>query len=152
MDDFRNLKKETSRAFDIPITARYLAVTELWNACHGEVFGNIRFYYNPITGLLEPVHYDGDTGINDFRGLVGFNNPPIIWGISDIKFMKIYLNELKRISKKEYVFNIHNRIKLVEQSYYDLFETEFGNREHYPNFNWKRMYFKAKKSNQRIFA
>ncbi len=132
-----------SKVFDTKLLAKYWALCDLFDALHGLLSFNLRFYYNPITGLLEPIHYDGDVGINDFKGLVGFNNPPIMWGNSDIKFIKLYINELKRISKKEYVLNFHNRIKLVEKRYYDLFDEEFGNIEHYPHFNWKRMYLKA---------
>ena len=92
-----NKQYPISKVFDTKLLAKYWALCDLFDALHGLIYFNLRFYYNPITGLLEPVHYDGDTGINDFGELVGFTNPPIIWGINDIKFMKIYLNELKKL-------------------------------------------------------
>jgi len=135
-------KYPVSKVFNTKLLARYWALCDLFNAHHGLLFFNLRFYYNPITGLLEPVHYDGDTGVNDFTGLIGFTNPPLILSDKDIHFMKIYINELKRISKKEYVYELHKKNKLVEQGYYNLFEEEweYG---HYPRFNWDRMYSKA---------
>ena len=84
-----NKQYPINKVFDIKLLAKYWALCDLFDALHGLISFNLRFYYDPITGLLEPVHYDGDTGINHFSGLVGFNNPPIMWGISDIKFMKL---------------------------------------------------------------
>ena len=31
---------------------------------------NLRFYYNPITSLLEPIHYDGSTSIGSSSPLM----------------------------------------------------------------------------------
>ncbi len=109
LDDFRNLKKETSQVFDIPITARYLAVTELWNACHGEMFNNIRFYYNPVTSLLEPIGYDGATIhpnyliINQDK-LCTFNTSEFVLELlSDKKLAVAFEKELSRVSSPDYV-------------------------------------------------
>jgi hypothetical protein len=109
LDDFRNLKKETSQVFDIPITARYLAVTELWNACHGEMFNNIRFYYNPVTSLLEPIGYDGATIhpnylITEQDKLCTFNTSEFVLELlSDKKLAVAFEKELSRVSSPDYV-------------------------------------------------
>ena len=66
--------------FDINLLAKYWALCDLFNAHHGLFDTNLRFYYNPITGLLEPVHYDGDVGLLDETRLIGFYNPPIFLG------------------------------------------------------------------------
>jgi len=47
-----------SAVFNADLVARFLAVSELWSAEHALHWINLRFYYNPITGLLEPVAFD----------------------------------------------------------------------------------------------
>ena len=45
--------------FDLPLLARYYAACDLFNAYHGIIWHNQRFYYNPITTELEPIGFDG---------------------------------------------------------------------------------------------
>jgi hypothetical protein len=49
-----------SEVFDIDLMASYLAVSEFWGAKHEIHWTNLRFYYNPISGRLEPVPFDGN--------------------------------------------------------------------------------------------
>lgn len=49
-----------SQVFDVELMGRYLAVAGVWGAEHPVHWTNIRFYYNPITGRLEPVGYDAN--------------------------------------------------------------------------------------------
>jgi hypothetical protein len=44
--------------FDLPLWGKYFALTDLWAAGHATAWHNLRFYYNPVTGLLEPVVFD----------------------------------------------------------------------------------------------
>ena len=44
--------------FDLNRMATFLAVSELWQAHHSLLENNLRLYYNPVSGLLEPVGYD----------------------------------------------------------------------------------------------
>ena len=41
--------------------ARFLAVVDLTGAYHNLIWHNLRFYADPVRGLLEPVAYDGHT-------------------------------------------------------------------------------------------
>jgi hypothetical protein len=51
--------------FDIDKTSRLLALSVLFGGTHGPMaWENQRFYYNPITSLLEPIPFDGNTGQN----------------------------------------------------------------------------------------
>ncbi len=47
-----------SEVFDVKLMGRYFALSDLWAACHGTTWHNLRFYYNPITTRLEPVVFD----------------------------------------------------------------------------------------------
>ena len=44
--------------FDLDMAARYFAALDLFNSCHGNIWHNMRYYFNPVTGLLEPISFD----------------------------------------------------------------------------------------------
>ena len=59
----RSFQEGTARAsqvFDAAILGRFLAIVELWEALHGIVNNSIQLYYNPISGKLEPIGFDGE--------------------------------------------------------------------------------------------
>jgi hypothetical protein len=48
--------------FDVQKLAKQNAILNLFGAIHGTYIINLRFYYNPITSLLEPIAFDGNSG------------------------------------------------------------------------------------------
>ena len=59
LEQYRQGEKSAEELFDLPLLARYYAGCDLFNAYHGIVWHNQRFYYNPITAKLEPIGFDG---------------------------------------------------------------------------------------------
>ena len=55
---FENGTLPASQVFDVRLMGRFFAISDLWAACHGTNWHNLRFYYNPITTRLEPVVFD----------------------------------------------------------------------------------------------
>ena len=55
---FANGNLSTAQVFDVELMGAYMAVAAAWGAEHPIRWRNARFYYNPITGLLEPIGYD----------------------------------------------------------------------------------------------
>lgn len=53
-----------SDIFDIDLMGRYYAIVDLTRTYHALIWHNQRFYYNPVTGRLEPIGFDGDAGEN----------------------------------------------------------------------------------------
>jgi hypothetical protein len=53
-------KLAASQVFDAEAMGKFLAVSELWGAQHGVFWNNMRFYFNPITTLLEPITFDAN--------------------------------------------------------------------------------------------
>jgi hypothetical protein len=49
----------TDEIFDIDRMARYMAIVDICLAHHAMTWHNQRFYYNPVTALLEPIGFDG---------------------------------------------------------------------------------------------
>jgi len=67
MEAFKNRTAPASEVFDMELLARHYAVTDIFNANHGLIWHNLRFYYNPITRKLEPIGFDGYTESGHYR-------------------------------------------------------------------------------------
>ncbi len=55
--------KPAEEIFDIDLLAKYYAIMDITAGYHGIAWHNQRYYYNPVTGKLEPVGFDGFTEI-----------------------------------------------------------------------------------------
>ena len=56
--------KETDRIkniIDVERFAEFYSIVDLMGAYHSLIWHNIRFYYNPVSNLLEPIAFDGYT-------------------------------------------------------------------------------------------
>jgi len=56
-------KRPIHEAFDVKKLAMQNAILNLFGATHGTYIINLRFYYNPITSKLEPIAFDGNSGL-----------------------------------------------------------------------------------------
>lgn len=52
--------KKPSKVFDIDKLAKLLVIVDICSAYHSLTWHNQRFYYNPVTSLLEPIGFDGN--------------------------------------------------------------------------------------------
>lgn len=98
-----------SQVFDAELMGRYLAHTNLWGGRHGLTWHNERYYYNPLTSLLEPIGYDAiplDHRMAQFTDLAQYD---------DLAIMKAYAEEVMRVSQPEY-------LEELEIAYRDEFE------------------------------
>lgn len=115
MQLFQEGKLKTSQVFKARALARYLALCDITNGWHGMSWGNLKFYYDPVASKLEPLHWDSYNLNSAIRGYEArafrlddvYNNDPgtVFFKMlfSDLEFMKIYMQELDRITKKEYL-------------------------------------------------
>jgi hypothetical protein len=94
-----------SQVFDPVITARFLAVCEIWGARHAIAWNNMRFYYNPLTGLLEPIAFDGNLQDYAFRfiptclvSVYRLGDDMAARWIDDVAIRKPFLKHLNRLS------------------------------------------------------
>jgi hypothetical protein len=62
---FSNETVPASQVFDPVLMGRFIAVSDVWRSWHQLRWHNIRFYYNPITALLEPIGYDASIPYKD---------------------------------------------------------------------------------------
>ncbi len=99
LEDVRSRKKTIDYAFDIKKLAKHNAILNLFGATHGLYTMNLRFYYNPITSKLEPIAFDGNSGLKLKRYEHVF--------FTDLEKDSIYLKELAyaldKVSKPQYL-------------------------------------------------
>jgi hypothetical protein len=63
LEQWRSGEIPAHDAFDLNRTARYFALSDLLGNIHGNIFHNMRFYYNPVSARLEPVGHDSNSGM-----------------------------------------------------------------------------------------
>ena len=59
LKDFFNKKIEAKDIFDLDKWASYFAIVDLTGTSHGALLKSVKFYYNPLNGLFEPIPFDG---------------------------------------------------------------------------------------------
>ena len=103
---------EADQIFDLKKLASYYAICDVLNAYHSIASHNLRFYYNPITALLEPIGFDGYGGPPEEQfNIIGAGalHPSLqreehfFTGLfMDPNFAALYTSELERISHPNY--------------------------------------------------
>ncbi len=94
---FQNQVLSPSEAFDANLMGRYLAHTNLWGGYHSLIWINERYYYNPLTALLEPIGYDALPLVPTFAHHIDLEQ------YDDLSIMKAYVQEVLRISQPGYL-------------------------------------------------
>jgi|GEM_PF-833311 len=85
-----------SDVFDVDQYGRFLALVDLWGASAAASLVNIRYYYNPETGRLEPIAFNGNPLSSEARlALSSTFDDPVI--------QAAYAREAARISEPEYL-------------------------------------------------
>jgi len=137
---YKNWSMPVSEIFDIDILARYYALMDITQAYHGFTWHNQRFYFNPVTCLLEPIAFDGfiETGV--YRRIeepvISLLNPAKIESFrkeelllyqvfTDSLFNKKYLNYLKAYSDPVYIEQIIDEYSHESDSLEILIRMEF---------------------------
>ncbi|MHC4637160.1 MAG: CotH kinase family protein [Planctomycetota bacterium] len=113
LESFRRGKLKTSDVFDIQKLARFFAINDIVGAQHSAFWGNIRFYYNPITSRLEPIGFDGDGGrLIKALSISRTDSGPIFFKniFNDPLFLEAYVKTLERISEPSYLDNLLNEL------------------------------------------
>tara|TARA_B000000475_G_scaffold269398_1_gene263312 strand:- start:2979 stop:4811 length:1833 start_codon:yes stop_codon:yes gene_type:complete len=86
-------------AFDVQKLAKQNAILNLFGAIHGTYIINLRFYYNPITSLLEPIAFDGDSG----EKLTKYTHFMFLNKEKDSVYLKELAYALHEVSQPEYL-------------------------------------------------
>ena len=128
--DFFDKKIKLDEVFDLDKWASYFAIIDLTGTWHGALLKSVKFYYNPINGLFEPIPFDGHRFKPNYkkfnlkydnRLVIDFLNNPTEEdekiGLGWLKgfffnndelnqeFYDLYVKKLTKISSEEFVRN-----------------------------------------------
>lgn len=120
---YQNKDIDITQIFDLKKFASVYAVTDLLNAKHGLSIHNMRFYFNPITGLIEPIarewsqikenkefgtlSIEGEANKANFYDNYYLRDSTFAIRLYDnILFKELYLKEVKIISNRFYLDSI----------------------------------------------
>lgn len=137
---YKRQSMPVSEIFDVDILARYYALMDITQAYHGFTWHNQRFYFNPVTCLLEPIAFDGYIEGGIFRRIEEpvialldpskietFNKEELLLYqvFTDTLFNRKYLDYLKNYSEPSFVENIAEKYSLESDSLANLIRQEF---------------------------
>ncbi len=122
-EDFRKNKSKLNEVFDTKQLATLMAIKAIFGTVEFD-WRDIKFYYNPLTSLLEPigreVHIIQDTN-NSYAWWIDNSKSEFLHSLdqkdfltliyNDMDFYKLYLSELYRLSEKDYLKKIINENK-----------------------------------------
>lgn len=89
-------KIEASDVFDVDKYGEFLALVDLWGATEAVSLVNLRFYYNPESGKLEPIGFNG----NPLQGNSRISASNLF---DDLEIQRSYLDSVGRVSQPEYI-------------------------------------------------
>ncbi|MGB0862380.1 MAG: hypothetical protein ACPGXZ_05650 [Saprospiraceae bacterium] len=106
--------KKPSEIFDLDRMAKYLAILDITDASHSLTWHNQRFYYNPVTALLEPIGFDGYAGAGNYWSDRTLHAEriytkqhdefePLYALFFDKDFLKLYFKYLKKYSDPDFM-------------------------------------------------
>lgn len=80
--------------FEIEQFAKYFAILDIFNSCHGNIWHNMRYYFNPVTAKMEPITFDElpKEGLCDSSSKR--NDPLIAPFFKNADFSKLYIKYL----------------------------------------------------------
>jgi hypothetical protein len=135
LEAFRKRQLKTSQVFDTEQFAKYMAIRAIFASVEFD-WKDIKFYYNPITELLEPVAREVHSMHHDHTklSLWAFNAEPLLapWNkqfldllLEDQIFYEKYLIELSRVSDKDYLQKIINKNNKNFDKYLSVLKKNF---------------------------
>jgi len=132
LESFRRGKLLTHQVFDNEKLATFLALSDLSGNSHTTSFPQMRFYYNPITSLLEPIIFDStfifSRDNQAFTEPIGSGiSPAFLYPLKasdtmpmeyhqelffrDSEFFAAYMRALDKLSQPEWLDNFFTSIK-----------------------------------------
>lgn len=113
IEGLRDKKFSVEQVFDIKRMAKFHAVIDMVGGSHSIDWSDIKYYYDPVKGKLEPVAYESFTNLNshDLTGQYKFVRIDSVtnfkdWHLmifSNEAFFAEYMKQLDRMSKPEYL-------------------------------------------------
>ena len=108
-------ERRPSEILDPERVGLHIALAELWGAPHTLSWRNMRYYYDPVSGLLEPAAFDPDVCLDWLADVV---QPRGAWAIrllrrrmlADPAVAAAYVKAHDRMSRPEYLEELKERL------------------------------------------
>ena len=150
LEDFRRNKKNPEEIFDLDLMAKSFALSDLLGSWHAMHWGNMKFYFDPISLKLEPIVDDNYNEEQNYtiktramRITDSYNYSLIYDRLFKSKlFVEKYIFYLKRYSDPEFLSNFNNKIKKefnTNLSYINKFKTFYSFPHYHIEENRKRL-------------
>ena len=164
--EFRNGTKKTSEVFDNKKMAKAYALCDLLGHHHATHPHNLKFYYSPTTGLIEPIIYDNQLIIPiENEGLLGnlksveapiknngeilFKNDPFSERLfNDSAFFTAYIHYLTEYTENDWLSEFFNKTNEDAQNKKQIIWKSYPEYD----FNKKRILFKNQKTIKEILS
>ena len=142
--DFLDKKVSPEEVLDLKKWASYFAIIDLTSTYHGSLLKSVKFYYNPINGLFEPIPFDGHRLKQNYhKNIKNYDNRILIDKllkpksrdeISSYSWLNIiFFNKDKSLNKSFYNLYVENLNKISKKTYLDNFI--FKNKNKIEEFN-----------------
>lgn len=95
--DYMDGMVPATEVFDADKLSRWWIITNTWHGLHGAVTHNLRFYFNPVTGLFEPISFDNEGHPRKKEKLI--NNMASKALKTDTNFRQVTLKNLNEITE-----------------------------------------------------
>ncbi len=140
LTQFKSKSAPVTQIFEIDKLARYYAVLDLTQAYHGFTWHNLRFYFNPVTCMLEPIAFDGYiqdgiykridervNGLLDPEKVSSLSKMDLILyqAFTDSVFNKKYINYLDKYSHPQFIKTTLSNYKTEADSLAELIKLEY---------------------------
>ena len=158
-------KKNNLESFDLEKWATFFALTDLLYTYHGAYPKSVKFYFNPVSNLIEPIPFDGHRLHPNFHvknpdfdksilidlildknkdKYFGWIKPFFINkdGTSNNDFLLLYLKALKKISTENYLNNFFDKYDSKIKSINSLIYKDYFYYDNLTNFGPGIYYFK----------
>ena len=152
LEGYKSDQLSVNEVFDIKKLAMFYAITDIMGTHHGAVPKSVRYYYNPITSLLEPIAFDGHNFFDREKPIFAyergitpknfiykfwreyfyklFNTPKKV----DREFIREYILALEKLSAPNYLENFFLSIDDELKNNLGLIYSEFPLEDHVFSF------------------
>lgn len=111
--------------------AKFFAVTDMVEAYHGALAKSVRVYYNPVSGKIEPISFDGHHGTSDFSNFIILDfmkeTSECSWICNDKEWFLRFLLDHNNNPRKEFIEPYLKYLKVVsDEIFLQNFQKKYG--------------------------
>ncbi len=115
-------KLPADQVFDMALVSKWWVLTNFWGACHGAIHHNRRYYYNPITDLLEPISFDNQPKPKQFEYCM---DPAVKGLLASKEFVDYVKKDIQFFSRILFDAKYENEFYQQQKKLQQLLATDF---------------------------